>query len=69
MDEEDTRKMVDEQAIGFDKWVLNTQGLLDEGPVFGVVGIMLLNNYEYLCVIKNITEAGKVTRAAADGSK
>ena len=31
---------------------------MNEGPIFGVVGFMLLNDCEYLCIIKNVVEAG-----------
>lgn len=51
LDEEETKRVIDDQSAN------SANRIISEGPIFGVVGFMLLNNQEYLCVIKDVIEA------------
>ena len=35
--------------------------LIDEGKIYGLVGIMQLKGEEFLCVIKEVSEAARLT--------
>ena len=44
--------MVDNMVIPFEKWNgAPKNSMVYEGPIYGIVGFMLLYDQEYLCVI------------------
>ena len=58
LDEEETKRVLDDQSNQKN----STTRIISEGPIFGIVGFMLLNNQEYLCVIKGVEEAAQIPK-------
>jgi len=59
MNEEETLKYLDNQNLKTTS--INSQ-IHKDGPIYGIVGIMMLNGQEFLCVISSISEAAILYR-------
>jgi hypothetical protein len=59
MNEEETLKYLDNQNL---KTTSIDSQIHKDGPIYGIVGIMMLSGLEFLCVISSISEAAIMYR-------
>ena len=56
LNEEETKKTIDNQPKD------SASRIVREGPIFGIVGFMYLKSEEFICVVKDVDEAGFVCK-------